>query len=428
MDGGALFSPQQEGDEVPFEIAELFYSRTDGRGVILAGNSVFQRVSCYDWPDLIGAPHRIVRNAATPKAVFRILWTTIKTGEPAVAYVCNRAADGRPYWVLATVLPFEDGYLSIRLKPTSALFSTVKALYGEVVGGEAQGQSIEAGLEAIGTSLQALGHGDYRSFMRAALWAEMTARAKALGRELALPNETVLSIRAGLADSLASQRQLHTEFEAMKILPTNLSILAARLEPEGGPLGAVAGLYMAGTMEVLAQIRAFTSGEQSLCSRMSERFERAIYMVLSSQLQREMGERVRGEDWSGAGQDPEAEIAHLDLLGHDYEAAAMQAIEEACDLAKAIERAGAELRRSMLSLETVTVMGKVEGSRLGAEGDRIRTTIESLHLLNAEISRVLGRIGDLSAVIDRGMSEIRASFRAAAREGRAARRAEPPAG
>lgn len=421
MDGGVLSSPVAEGDEVPFGIEELFYSRTDARGVIVAGNQVFQRVSCYPWAALVGAPHRIIRNPTTPRAVFRILWKLIEAGEPAVAYVCNRAADGRLYWVLATVLPFDGGYLSIRIKPSSEMFPLVKALYARVCAQEAAGASIEEGVAEIGRALLDHGHADYPAFMRVALRGEYTARAAATMTPSRLPEATISEISQGLADAMASQRRLQTEFEGMKILPTNLSILAARLEPEGGPLGAVAGLYMSGTLETLAQISAFTSGEASLCNRMSDRFNRAVFMVTCAELQREMGRLVGDEDWSGSGLDPAAEAEHLTALGRRYEGAAMAAIEEACDLAKTIERAGAELRRSMLSLETVTVMGKVEGARLGNEGDRIRTTIESLHVLNSEISAVLARIGDLSSMIDRGMGEIREGFRDGGR--RRARRA-----
>ena len=107
----------------------------------------------------------------------------------------------------------------------------------------------------------------------------------------------------------------------------------------------------------------------------------------------------------------EKEAQHLALLGQSYDEAAMKAIGEACELSQAIERAGQELRRAILCLETVTVMGKVEGSRLGAEGERIRMTIHSLHLINEEISGVLNRISALSARIEQGMAEISDGFR-----------------
>ena len=56
-------------NEVPFTFEELFFSRTDWRGVILAGNSVFQRVSLYDWDELIQKPHNVIRHPDMPKGV-----------------------------------------------------------------------------------------------------------------------------------------------------------------------------------------------------------------------------------------------------------------------------------------------------------------------------------------------------------------------
>ena len=67
MDGATLADPRPNHREVPFSIDEMFYSRTDGRGVIIAGNQVFQRVSCHSWSSLIGAPHRIIRHPVHPK-------------------------------------------------------------------------------------------------------------------------------------------------------------------------------------------------------------------------------------------------------------------------------------------------------------------------------------------------------------------------
>jgi len=61
----------------PFKERELFFSRTDKRGVIQSGNSVFQRVSDYTWDDLLGAPHKNNRHKDMPKAVFWLMWHTI---------------------------------------------------------------------------------------------------------------------------------------------------------------------------------------------------------------------------------------------------------------------------------------------------------------------------------------------------------------
>ncbi len=119
-------------DEVPFRIEELFFSRTDARGRILSGNDVFQRVSQYSWEEMTDRPHNIVRHPDMPRAVFFLLWERIRAGLPVGAYVKNRSKDGRHYWVYAVVTPVEDGYLSVRLKPTSALFAAASGLYAAI--------------------------------------------------------------------------------------------------------------------------------------------------------------------------------------------------------------------------------------------------------------------------------------------------------
>ena len=49
--------------EAPFGVEEVFFSRTDPRGVIQAGNEVFRRVADFEWSELIGAPHKVVRHS-----------------------------------------------------------------------------------------------------------------------------------------------------------------------------------------------------------------------------------------------------------------------------------------------------------------------------------------------------------------------------
>lgn len=412
MDGATSFvDPRLDEAEVPFGIEEMFYSRTDGRGVILAGNQVFQRVSLHPWENLIGAPHRVIRHPVTRRAVFRILWTTIQAGEPAVAYVCNRVADGRPYWVPATVSPYGSGYLSIRIKPSFSILQQIKQLYAQISEEEVKGLTIEASVESLNRALLDLGFGDYRDFMRQALRAEFTGTMTAIARQSPLPEREISAVQDGLRRAIEGQVILQTEFNWMQVLPTNLSLLASRLEPGGGPMTAVADLYKAGTSEAHSRVSAFTSGEQSLCSRMSEQFERAVFMVTCAELQRELCKLVGREDWSGSGVEPETERQLINDICCRYESEAQISIDEATRLAKVIDQAGDQLRRSMMSLETIITMGKVEGARFGAETESIHAIIASLHKLNTEISRVMVGILELSPIYCSGIEELRSGFR-----------------
>lgn len=80
-----------------FNFDELFFSRTNSKGIIQSGNSVFQHVSKYEWDEILNKPHNVIRHSAMPRGVFHLLWETILGGSPIGAYVVNQAKDGSFY-------------------------------------------------------------------------------------------------------------------------------------------------------------------------------------------------------------------------------------------------------------------------------------------------------------------------------------------
>ena len=167
-----------------FSVDELFFSTTDLKGRILKGNSVFRRISGYSWDELKNKPHNIIRHPDVPRIVFKALWDTIQAGRPIVAYVKNLAKDRRYYWVVAMVVPISDGYLSVRFKPTSPLFATVKGLYTELRAAEAsieiETKDKKAAMAASGqmltATLEKLGFSSYEDFMQEMLKQELQSR------------------------------------------------------------------------------------------------------------------------------------------------------------------------------------------------------------------------------------------------------------
>ncbi len=171
-----------------FTVNELFFSTTDPHGVIRFGNHVFTRVSGYPENELFGFAHSRVRHPDMPAAIFRLFWNTLKQGESIAAFVKNRSKDGEYYWVMAVATPIPDGYLSIRLKPTSELLPVVTAIYKRLrlieIHALNKEQSKEEAIALSTAQLQKelleLGFKEYTSFMRYALSTEMSARQKAL--------------------------------------------------------------------------------------------------------------------------------------------------------------------------------------------------------------------------------------------------------
>ena len=190
--------------EAPFKLNEVFFSRTDKRGVIEAGNYIFRRVADYDWPELIGAPHKVIRHPDMPRGVFKLFWDTIKADKTIGAYVKNLAKDGLYYWVFAVVVPHKDGYLSARIKPTSPVFEEVQTIYETMrVAEEQEGLSPDESAEIMMEWVRSKGFEDYDQFAAHALCEEFKARDAALGNPV---DETLLALAR---NSVCSESSIH---------------------------------------------------------------------------------------------------------------------------------------------------------------------------------------------------------------------------
>lgn len=83
------------------------------------------------------------------------------------------------YWVFAIVWPTQDGYLSLRLKPTSAIFSTIQKLYRSILA-EEKDKGVAAALDLLSRAIKDLGFVSYQEFMSAALVSELSSRDQLL--------------------------------------------------------------------------------------------------------------------------------------------------------------------------------------------------------------------------------------------------------
>ncbi|MEM9981823.1 MAG: PAS domain S-box protein, partial [Bacteroidota bacterium] len=102
-------------------------SETDIYGTITFVNDTFCRIAQYTPEELIGQPHNIVRHPDMPSEVFQEMWNTIKAGKIFQGIIKNKAKDGTPYWVMATVAPIKDEndqiykYMGVRIDITQLM-------------------------------------------------------------------------------------------------------------------------------------------------------------------------------------------------------------------------------------------------------------------------------------------------------------------
>ena len=125
------------GREVDYPESDTLVSTTDEKGVITHCNEAFVRISGFDYDELIGQPHNLVRHPDMPPEAYRDMWATIGRGRPWSGVVKNRCKNGDHYWVSANVTPVMSGgkpraYMSVRLKPTREQVREAEDLYRRI--------------------------------------------------------------------------------------------------------------------------------------------------------------------------------------------------------------------------------------------------------------------------------------------------------
>jgi len=117
----------------------LIISSTDLKGIITYANRTFCKIAGYSKQELTGKNHNIVRHPDMPKAAFKELWDTIKSGKEWTGIVKNLRKDGLYYWVYSHISPVLDnhgeiiGYTAARRPATSDEIEEVIPLYKEMV-------------------------------------------------------------------------------------------------------------------------------------------------------------------------------------------------------------------------------------------------------------------------------------------------------
>lgn len=120
-----------------FKKGTQLISITDLKGVIEYVNNEFIEISGFSKEELIGQHHHIIRHPDMPKAAFKNLWDTVKSGNEWRGMVKNRCKDGGFYWVDAyiTVLYKKGekvGYQSVRSTPTEQQVNDAEKLYAQM--------------------------------------------------------------------------------------------------------------------------------------------------------------------------------------------------------------------------------------------------------------------------------------------------------
>ena len=290
-------------EEAPFDISELFFSTTDRKGIITSCNEVFLRVASYEPRELLGQPHNTIRHPDMPKCVFNLLWEYLLAGRAIGAYVKNLSNTGKYYWVFAVACPYEGGFISIRVKPTSSVLPAVKSLYKELkVLEDSYGKDWRAGMQAsteeLLKRLRELGFDTYDEFMNISLRQELVSSnvvqvptAHVADDRRRREEKGVMQIFHELDRLLDLQKRLKEKEgyflalgEHMTTIAINASIRAAKLGQEGSSLGVISEEISNVSKEIEKESSDLKSRSAQLASALGE----MSFLIAQSILQQKM--------------------------------------------------------------------------------------------------------------------------------------------
>lgn len=392
-------APQTRGREAAFALDEVFFSRTDARGVVLAGNTVFSRVSKYQLEEMLGAPHKLIRHPDMPRAVFQLLWDTIKDGGTVGAYVKNKASDGSYYWVFAVVTPCEGGYLSARIKPSSPLLKTMQQEYARLRQAEqTEGLEPKASVALLLSRLQEMGYATYNDFAGHALAEELLARDAGLNRPA---DERIAERRAmfATADRLVQETEaLVQDFESMRTIPHNLRVIASRIEPAGGPVTVLSQNYSAMSREMSSWFEAHVWGKDSNFRAIKGTVTAAIFVEGLARILTECGRQLDQENAAAAIDIAREQGILRQLTAVQFDKAGSSLRDVRFEAAR-IQKACLTLHRHFMALTTTRVLCKIECARLGNVGESLNSIIDELGQFQDRISARLEEITKLSTAL-----------------------------
>ncbi|MFW2543441.1 PAS domain-containing protein [Primorskyibacter sp. 2E107] len=398
--------------EVSFAVGEMFYSRTDKRGVIQAGNTVFQRLAGHEWSDLIGAPHKIIRHPDTPRGLFHLMWERIKEDKVTGAYVQNRSKDGRYYWVFALVSPTDSGYISTRIKPVCGLSTKVEEIYAKMLKREQdEGLSPASSADYLQELLVEEGFANYNAFQSRALAREFHERQTQLGKNLDAGQLKYLEMAKAIADVANETTGMTEAFQAIRTVPMNMSIIASRLENAGGPISAISVNYSQMLEEMSSWVNTFVDGDACVFSRMRSAILEGQFLSFARALQMEMRTNFTDEDAKYPDSidvlDERARLEKREAVLLEKTVMSLQNVEVE---ARRFARSVLDMKRYVTGLSSTRMMCKIESASLAESGTELAGIVDQLDDGQNEIEMRLARIVELNAIIQGSTAMLRSLF------------------
>jgi hypothetical protein len=330
-----------------------------------------------------------------PRGLFWLMWDTITKGEPFGAYIKNRAKDGRFYWVYAVVTPTEDGYLSVRIKPSTPTLTLIEKEYATLLALEKDPNLKPAeSAQFLVYKLWEHGFQDYKVFAASALSQEVRARDAQLGRPSASTAFQFSSVAEAARGLVTQANQTHADYRAQRLIPLNLRLQATQLGSSGSTIASISTTYSALSSEIDAAIGEFVASASNLMTTVNA----GLFLISIAQIQKEVRNKFQQEKPNAPAN--AAELAALDRQRDAYEAQSIQGLRAVAADAIRFNRVCANLKRAASGLETARLLGTMESARIQCRTSGLDSLLGNLKHTQVSLVRHLQDMLTLSHNIE----------------------------
>jgi aerotaxis receptor len=340
-----------------------------------------------------------------PRAVFKVFWDHLDEGKAVAAYVKNLAKDGAYYWVMALAYSTEDGYMSIRLKPGSKLFTTAKRIYKETLQFEKKKEKELGKRKGMYESEQYLlkllkeeGYSSYDAFMWDALEEEMRNRE----RELKKQNYNIIDHFHGVPDhlkdlqsllgklfmrleSLSALQMIHSDYmlklsRSILLLSLNAQVSSAKLDEKDKSITIVAenmGIESQKGEQKLLEI-------QEIVKEMNNLLRSLNFNIISAKLQVEMTSTFLDEISRGRVEDLDQLITGdeaVDILFDGFKPrlkSIKNNVRKLPNFIKDLRMQYEEIEKFLHVLRYIHTTGIIEASKMSEKASAFKTTFKEL--------------------------------------------------
>ena len=367
---------------------DLFFSRTDERGVIISGNTPLHQVAAFSRSELNGQPHKILRHPDMPKGLFHLLWDALKSNRAIGGYIMNMAKDEACYWVYAILVPVEGAFLSIQMKPSNEMFEKVRSLYERLSLAEQAGErTTEESAADLVHAVQGMGFDDYHHFMSVALSQEFASRSVGLGAEQARAIQSFEAITKSVGYIEEAGTKVASLFSRTEQIPYNMRLQAGRLEGSDGPISVISENHRQMSQSLTASVGDFRSAAALGTAPVRD----AVFEIGMISLIDEMID-LMAFDSEVTREDKAMDLNALHEVKSHYTRKARSAVSDIALRVTQFARMCKDMRRMLSGLEMTRIMCKIERSKATGDTEGLDEIVNRLLMAEQDIGAVMTEI------------------------------------